>query len=86
MVLPEPRRAHGDDSVSDWPHTRRTYDEVLAQIRAVGCDCPTYDDRGFCHRLTDPADYALGREIGSPVACHCVCHDIWEEWIDEEEG
>lgn len=60
------------------------FGEVLARIQALHCGCRSYDDPGLCLRITDPAEYALGIEIGAPRRCDCDCHDIWEAWLDRE--
>jgi hypothetical protein len=62
-----------------------TQSEVMATIQELGCDCVSFDDPGLCYRCTDPADYAVGLEIGSPRACECDCHDIWAAWINWEQ-
>jgi hypothetical protein len=69
-----------DDVIATLSHA-----EVIERIRALNCGCRSYDDPGLCYRMTDPADYALGMEIGSPVRCDCDCHAIWEAWIAWED-
>lgn len=57
-----------------------TQEDVLEDIRRIGCACSCYDDAGLCLRIMNAADWQLAQECGSPSICDCECHELWSEW------